>query len=177
MSYVTAITDRVLSDVTTPTSKGYMNVADWSRIYGNSRLAHDLAEINIALDPIAFTPLTTPTTATVPTITEFNAFLTNIETLRLATQNYVGATIYTAIKDDYVGGPGSKAPNYVDVNYWESVIDAIWTYFAGPSLEVCPTITTNITVADGVNKIYIDCVDITTGSFDIQGTSSNLVIL
>lgn len=173
MSYVTPITDRTAADIAALNSKAYWNVADWTRVYGNSQLVNSLAAIMLD-DVIAFTLLSTPTTTTIPSVTDFNNFLTNIETVRLAVAGEAISGTTTSIKDDYVAGVGQEAPDYIDANLWESTLDAIWDHWSGDSLEVCPTLTTDVTVS--TLKIYVDCVDMADFNITINGTDILAII-
>jgi hypothetical protein len=176
MSYVTAVTDRVLSDITTPTSKGHFNVADWTRIYGNAKLVNALTAIMLDT-PITFTEvLTVPTTASIPSVTDFNNMLSGIEATRLAVLSLAIAGTSTEIKHNYIAGTGQPTFNYVNVNIWESTLDAIWTHYNGASLDVCPTLAADLTVLTGVTKIIIDCLDTATYNVDLQGTGHLAII-
>lgn len=174
MSYVTPITDRAQSDIDSRTSKGFWNVSDWTRVYGNSYLISSLVNITPGY-ACAFILLNAPTVTTIPTITDFNNFLTNIETLRnvVYTNEGAPASIATAIKDNYVGGLDGTWPNYADVNYWETVLDAIWNYYSFSSIQVCPTLTSNLTLTNF--KIYIDCLDM--GIYSVDTGVYNLYII
>ena len=176
MAYIPAITDRVLSDVTPPiTSKGYFNVSDWERINGNTRYARNLAEVMLDIT-ILLSNLTTPTITVFPSFTSFNALLGNIESLRLMVIGESIAGAETEIKDDYTGGAGSDAPDYQDVNLWESTIDAIWNYYGGPALDVCPTLTANLTIPTATIHTVVDCIDPGAYEIIIQGTGELHVI-
>ena len=166
MSYVTAITDRVLADVTpTPTSKGYFNVADWTRVYENARLASALAALELGT-PIVFNSATAPTITTVQGIhTALNILLANIERMRLAVAGESIAGTTTEIEDNWVSGANEDAPDYTDANLWESTVDAVWEHYGGPDLENCPSLTGNLVVGTGVTQIYVGCVD--TNGYDI----------
>jgi hypothetical protein len=175
MAYTTPITDRTLADVQAHNAKGYFNVADWQRIYGNSQLVNSLVAIRIDT-PITFALLTTPTITTIPSVTEFNIFLANIEEIRLNVDGEPIPGIAIPIKCDWVAGVGQRAPDYSQANLWEKMLDAIWTYYNGPSLSVCPTLSSDLTVVTGANAIYVDCIDMANFNIDIQGTG-NLYIL
>jgi len=178
MAYITPITDRDAADIAAQNSKAYWNAADWERVYNNSRLTRDLTEILLSA-PIAFTHLPTVTVATVPygaDFTNFLAFLTNIETLRLAV---VGESIpgtSTEINDNWIPGRDQDAPDYMDANLWESTIDAIWEYYNGPDLLVCPTLTGDLTITTGNQAIYVDCIDCADFNIDLQGTANLFII-
>jgi len=168
--YTTAIIDRVLSDITTPTSKGYMNVVDFVRIYENAKLVNSLTAIMLA-SPIAFTYVTAPTIATISgTYVMFSTLLANIELIRLAVVALAIAGTSTVIESNI------QTFDYRDVNLWESTLDAIWNYYDGPDLEVCPTLTGNLTVATGNNAIYVDCLDMADYNVDLQGTANLNII-
>jgi hypothetical protein len=173
MSYVTAITDRVLSDVTPPvTAKGYWNVTDWERVYGNFILVKTFVEI-VMPTTVAFTALGHPNTAVITQVSEFNFFLENIENLRLAvaSESIPGTTV--EIKDDYVAGPGEPAPRYTDANLWESTIDAIWEHFDGPDLDVCPSLTGDLTLT--TRYIVVDCIDTNGHTLDTNGHTLHII--
>lgn len=177
MSYVTAITDRVLSDVTTPTSKGLFNVADWTRIYGNARLTNSLAEINLDT-AITFNLVAAPTTSRTLTgiITDINTLLANIERLRLAVagESIPGTT--TEIVDDWVAGQNEEAPDYTDVNLWESTIDAIWTNYSGGDLDVDLVLSEDLTIATATTLIVVDSIDANGYDIIMQGTAKLYII-
>jgi len=171
MSYVTAITDRVLSDITTPTSKGYFNVVDWNRVYGNAQVTSSLVEILLSI-PIVFNTVAEPTITTIPTANGVNALTGNIERLRLEVITDLPA-LTTEIKDDW---GGTLSPKYTDVNLWESTIDAIWDYYNGASYTVCPTLSADLTITTGNQGIYIDCIDAVDYNIDLQGTANLYII-
>lgn len=175
MSYTTAVTDRTLADVQANNSKAYMNVADWTRIYENSKLVSSLAEIELG-SAIAFALIDTPTTSTIPTITWLNNLTGNIEALRVAVagESITGTT--TPIKDDWEAGVNKDAPDYIDVNLWESTVDVIWSHYNGSSYDVCPTLTSNLTITTGNREIYIDCLDDGGYNIDLQGTAELFII-
>ena len=178
MAYITPVTDRDAADIAAQNSKAFWNVADWERVYNNSRITRDLTEILLST-PIAFTLLSTVTTAIVPygaDFTNFLAFLINIETLRLAVAGESIPGTSTEIKDDWIPGRDQDAPDYIDVNLWESTIDAIWDYWNGDSLPVCPTLTGDLTITTGNQAIYIDCIDCADYNIDLQGTANLFII-
>ena len=175
MAYVTAIFDRTATDITNKTSKAYFNVADWERVYGNSQVTSSLAEIMLDT-AIDFDLLAAPTVTTVPNVTDFNMFLTNIETLRAAVQSESIPGTGSAIKTDWVAGASEPSPSYINANLWESTIDAIWNYWDGGDLEVCPTLAADLTVTTGNRKIYVDCLDCADFNVDLQGTAQLFII-
>lgn len=162
--YVTPITDRAATDVdATPTSKGYFNVADWTRIYGNAKLTVSLAAIMLPAS-LPWTTITAPTITSFPTVTDFDALLLSIETMRAAVAIPAAAV---AIKDDYIAGVNEEAPDYNDVNLWESTIDAIWLYYDGDLIEVCPSLSADLTLT--TDYIVIDCIDTNGHTLDTNG--------
>jgi hypothetical protein len=167
VAYITPITDRSIADIIDQTSKAYFNIADWERVYNNSRLASSLASIALNT-PIAFSGFTLPTITTDPRtmVANINMMTGNIENVRLAVEGESIPGTESEIKDDYIAGKGQVTPNYTDVNLWESTIDAIWEHYNGASLPVCPTLTTSLVVSTGNQKIYVDCIE--TGGFDID---------
>ena len=175
MAHVTAVTDRTALDITNRTSKAFMNVADWVRVYGNAELVNSLTSI-MANVLITFGQLATPTITSIPAITDVNTLAGNIELTRLAAVADGVTGISTEIKDNYVGGAQGDSPKYTDVNLWESTLDAIWIYYDGASLPVCPTLTEDLTVTTGTNAIYVDCLDLANFNIDLQGTA-NLIII
>lgn len=125
MPYVTAITDRVLTDVTNLTSKGYFNVADWSRIEGNVYFVRDELQTSATVIITLYGSASTPTIISIFDITIFNTLLQNINLLR---EKAIEAYPFIS------GSPGLitipylvTAFNYVSVNQWETVIDIIHT--------------------------------------------------
>jgi hypothetical protein len=175
MSYVTPITDRAQSDITNKTSKGYWNVADWSRVYGNSRLVNGLTAIELGA-LVYFDTLIMPTIITIPTVAEFNMFLANIERVRVAVSGESISGTTTEIKDDYIAGPGQDAPDFSDANLWESTLDAIWDYYDGASLNICPTLNNDLTILTGTQYVVVDCLDLATYNVDIQGTGVLIIL-
>jgi hypothetical protein len=158
MSYTTAIFDRSATDITNRTSKAFLNIADWSRVYNNSQLVNSLAAIMLDT-PIAFTLITAPTITSIPNVTDLNTLTGNIETLRVAvsSESITGTT--QAIKDDWEAGHDKPSPTYVHVNLWESTLDAIWEYYGGPDLDVDRVLSADLTVTTGTTLIIVDSLD------------------
>ena len=156
MSYVTPVKNH--------TATSYFNVADWTRVYGNSRLASFLAAIMLD-EAIAFTAVTAPTVATNPStiLSMVNSLCANIEAARLAMAALLPAL--TEVKDDWTAGQAATPPNYSHVNQWETTIDAIWDYYDGDNLEVCPDLAANLVVGTGEVQIFVGCVN--TNGYDI----------
>ena len=173
MSYTTPVTDRTAADLVARNSKAFMNVADWVRIYENSRIVHDIVEIEGG-SPIAFTAISTPTSTSIPMITDVNTLTENIETTRFELEfieTVPGAQI--PIKHDYEAGASKPAFDYKDVNRWESTLDAIFEFFG---VEECPTLSANLTVLTGTHEIYVDCLDMATFDVDLQSTANLYII-
>lgn len=172
MAYTTPVTDRTAADIAAKNPKAYFNVADWTRVYDNSQLVNSLAAVMLD-QQITFNTLTAPTIATIPSVIDFNILVGNIEFLRAYFNNEVPnvAGTLVSIKDDWEAGFNKDAPDYVDANLWESTLDAIWDYYSGDSLQVCPTLTGNLTVLTGASAIYVDCLDTANYIVDLQGTA------
>lgn len=167
MSYVTAVTNRTITD--------YQNLSDWERMYGNAKLVIALVEI-LEDTTIAYTSVSEAVSeTTLPKIDDYNGILTGIENLRqVAVSNIPSLT--TEIKDDWVAGIGKPAPSYVDANLWESTLDTIWTYYNGSSYDVCPTLTSNLTITTGNYEVYIDCIDCDIYDIELQGNAQLFII-
>jgi hypothetical protein len=173
MAYVTPVTDRTSADIAARNSKAFMNVVDWTRIYNNSQLVNSLAAIMLGTG-ITFDVIALPTITTIPSVTNLNLLTGNIERIRVAVAAVLPSL--TEIKDDYIAGAGEVAPRYTDVNLWESTLDAVWVYYDGPDLDVCPTLSADLTVATGTNHIVVDCIDAANFNIDIQGTGNLYII-
>ena len=128
MSYTTPITDRSAADIAAKNSKAFFNVSDWTRIYNNSSETNSAIDTALGLS-IAFTTLTTPTNATIPTVSEINSFLANIERMRSALSSNIADSEFVEIKDDWIAGQSNSAPNYTHVNSWGKVIDIIYQVY------------------------------------------------
>ena len=122
--YLTPVYDRTLADVTAKTSKGYFNVADWTRIYGNAEVVKTLVDLVLSIS-VTFDTVPTPTVTTIPTVTQLNTLLANIERLRIAA-DLPPITGLVEVKDDWIAGYMSPAPNYADANTWERVLSIIY---------------------------------------------------
>jgi hypothetical protein len=162
--YTTAITNRTIADITTPTTKGLFNVMDWTRIYNNTKLTNSLASIMLD-DEITFSAITTPTVTTISgTYAIFNTLISNIERLRLAVASLSIPGTLTAISENV------SAFDYRDVNLWESTINSIWYYYDGDKILVCPTLTEDLIISDGEIAFFIDCVDVDEYEIIIEGS-------
>ena len=129
MSYITPVMDRDAANLAAKNSKAYFNIADWNRIYANVLwVEYELSQV-FGLT-FVFTSLPTPTKSDIPTIVNFNYLLYMIKTMRAALVGAgVGAVIAPVTTQTWAAGADKQAPNYVDVNQWESVIDQMH-YFA-----------------------------------------------
>ena len=173
MSWTTPVTDRTPADLVARNSKAFMNTGDWTRIYENSRIVFTLVEID-AGESFTFNTISTPTITSIPTITDVNKLVTNIEGARL--EAAVLATIpgaLTPIKFDWEDGPSVAMFGYRDVNLWESTLLAIFNHY---DPDICPTLTGDLTVTTGTNHIVIDCLDMDTFNVDLQGTANLYII-
>ena len=124
MAYVTPVTDRTQADVSSQTAKAYFEVADWNRVYGNSIVLYNI--VVSAGGSITFDTVGVPTTATVPTKTELNDMLSNINNIR----TWVNANLIVpsdtrnvALNEAWGEGQAALAANFLDVNRWEALID------------------------------------------------------
>jgi hypothetical protein len=174
MAYTTPVTDRAQSDIDTPTSKEYFNVSDWTRVHDNAKVTTALAEIETGA-PIPFTTQAAPTVTTIPNVVNFNTLLTSIETMRLAVLADI-PSLTTSIKDDWGEGVGVPVFNFEDVNLWEQTLDAAWVYYDGASLEVCPTLTADLTILTGASVVYVDCLNTDTYKVYLEGTAKLYII-
>lgn len=167
MAYTTAVTDRTQTDITNRTSKAFLNVADWTRIYTNAQLTASYGEL-VKGSYIVFTPIAPATTTTWPSVTDLNTLLANINRIRTAFLTNLPSL--TAVKEDWTAGQGSIAPNYTHVNQWEANVDAVWVYINGAALTSL-TMTGNLTITTGNRNIYIDFVDAGNFDIDLQGSA------
>jgi hypothetical protein len=149
MAYVTAIFDRTATDIATQTSKAFFNVSDWTRIYGNALFVRNEVQTLFGVH-IDFFVLNAPTTTSFPNVIDFNELLASIEQLRLAAlevmPNLSSVAGFTVVTSSWIGGINERAPNYIDVNHWEQVIDmihskateysALWFRFARTGIAV-----------------------------------------
>lgn len=133
MAYTTPITDRTQADIAARNSKAFFNVVDWIRIYGNSSETNTV--LTAALGAMAsFVTISAVVNTDIPTVAEINIFLANIERMRYALKDSSVANDvdFIEIKDDYVEGQNKIAPNFINVNSWEKVIDIIYQLFKAP---------------------------------------------
>lgn len=125
MRYIEPITDRSATDVTNKTAKAFLNVADWLRIYQNQQVVKAFVDFILSMN-ITFSPFAVPTITSVPNITMLNTLLENIENIRQAEGLPIIEGIDEAINHDWGEGAGADAPDYLDVNQWEYILDAIY---------------------------------------------------
>ena len=116
MPYVTPVTNR------TAGSPGYFNVADWARIYGNALYVNGAIFTHTG-NQLPFTVISTPTTSSIPQVSDFSNLLANIRVM------YNLVSIISPIQGittwSYSSGAGATPPNWNDVNQWELCIDAM----------------------------------------------------
>lgn len=125
MKYINPIKDRSEADVAQKTAKAFFNVLDWQRIYGNTQIANYLAAYLLSIEA-EFHALTEPTIETIPTVSDLNALLQNIENIR-ATM-YVTSpldSLSNPINTNWLSGISADSPDYLDANEWEGILDII----------------------------------------------------
>lgn len=112
------ITDRTATDIVNRTSKAFLNVADWLRIYGNTEQAQALAQVMLAT-AVTLTDLSAPAITSFPAAAEINTLIENIDLIRqaIAAPTSIGIV---ALDHDYEAGSGATVPTYVEVNAWEN---------------------------------------------------------
>lgn len=129
MPYITAVFDRSQTDIDTRTSKAFLNVADWDRIEDNSVTVRNEL-VGLYGVTLVFTGTTSaPAITSIPNVDDFNRLLENIEYLRQAAATVLpltGVPGFTVVFHDWVAGVTQDAPDFVDVNHWEQVIDIIY---------------------------------------------------
>jgi hypothetical protein len=125
-NWQTPVTDRTQDDVDNRTAKGLFNVADWVRIHGNAEVVKALVAVVYGQD-IDPSTLTAPSTTTIPTVEDFNAFLEFIDMNPYAT--LTGCTL-TEITTEYIEGAGGTSPDWEDANNWEQNIETLRDFIA-----------------------------------------------
>jgi hypothetical protein len=123
MKYVNPITDRDAADIVNRTAKAFLNILDWNRIYGNAEITNFLAEFLIGIT-ITFDSVTAPTITNFPAVADFNALLANVNRVRAAS-NLPEITGLNELAADWIAGINQAAPDYLDVNEWEQVIEIL----------------------------------------------------
>lgn len=116
MKYIQSITDRTRLDVVNRASKGYMNLSDWLRIYGNVRLLHAIESTMVGA---AFTEIREMDASSIVTDDEINTLVDNIRSIG---SEWASPTLWNSLRNDW---GGIDSPKYSDVNAWESVTDAL----------------------------------------------------
>ena len=116
MKYIQSITDRTRFDVVNGTSKGYMNLSDWLRIYGNVRLLHTIEATMIGA---AFTEIREMDASSIVTDDEINTLVDNIRSIG---SEWAAPSLWDSLRNDW---GEIDSPKYSDVNAWESVTDAL----------------------------------------------------
>lgn len=152
MAYTTPVTDRTMADVQNKTAKGYFNLADFTRIYGNNVEVNTLLAIFGASVP-SFTTISGVTTASTDLLAIINTMVGNIENLRLwciaiQPSYFSGLTGFDELKDDWAGGPSASAPTYVYVNSWEKVLDLAYQKILDYTADRSPCIGIAVTGSD-----------------------------
>lgn len=120
-SWTTPVTDRTLSDVLNKASKGYMNLTDWQRIYGNCDYLKDLIDAYTG-GSVSFTSVPAKTMTSIPDVDMINALAGNLNNLR----NEINFTALSLLSDGWEGGFLVEAPDYTDVNQWETFTLALY---------------------------------------------------
>lgn len=121
MSYVTPITDRKNMDIVNQTSKGYFNLSDWNRIYGNALHVNGEIASRFGGAP-TFTIISTPTSTTIPSPSVFNQLLTNIHAMQQLMSVYLYMVTLPTIRTDW---SFEETFSYIHVNVWEQLLDLI----------------------------------------------------
>ena len=118
-----AIYGRAALDITNRTSKGFFNLADWTRIYTNAETANPLWAAYKGVS-ITFTSVTAPTMSTHPTAADFNTLCQNIENVRAASR--------LALPVVRVGWREGKAssPTWRDINNMEYALAVLIDFFS-----------------------------------------------
>lgn len=129
MPYVTAVFDRTQTDIDTRTSKAFMNIADWDRIEDNAVFVRGELVTLFGITLVFTGTTSAPAITSIPDVDDFNRLLENIEKLRQAAESVMPALTttsgFSAVAHDWIAGITQDAPDYVDVNQWEKVIDLI----------------------------------------------------
>jgi hypothetical protein len=118
------VTNRTAADIEQKTTKGYFNLEDWIRIYGNALKLHDLVELLIPV-AVPFTTIPILYITEIMSVARVNTLLVNIETIKTSTGfgNLIGLT---TLKTDWTAGLTVIAPTYIDVNTWENNELILW---------------------------------------------------
>lgn len=111
------IYDRTLTDVQIKALKAYFNLVDWTRIYENADVVHNMINWLIDAD-VTFTTITVPLLVSIPDVSDFNILLENMERVRLAAPDPEWGDL-KELRTDWSEGNRVESPNYEDVNDWE----------------------------------------------------------
>lgn len=124
--------DRVLLDVTSKTSKGLFNLVDWIRVNGNTEYLAALLNViqEMASREFDVNALTAPTITTIPTATNINNLIENINIVQEGSG--LPTSFFTTLPCTYLGGSNADAPDYLDVNDWEENIFLVKNYVFKP---------------------------------------------
>ena len=123
--FLKPITDRTAADLLARNSKAFLNVADWHRIYGNAQLANQL--LNSLLDAdLDFPESVLPDITSFPSIAEVNELLNALEQMRLES-GLPALPGLVELRTDWLAGGSAQAPDYLDLNAWERVIEVLFS--------------------------------------------------
>lgn len=117
MAWSEPIYDRTLTDIVNHTDKAFWNIADWIRVNSNTQYVRAIIGVLRAVN-LSFASVTEPVITTVPLASEINAFVDNLEKLRIASGLPLTVGLIE-LKTDYLSGASAKAPDYEEVNNWE----------------------------------------------------------
>jgi hypothetical protein len=120
-NFITPIYDRTYADILNRANKAYFNVDDWVRIYGNSQIINTILSALFGT-PITFNTLSVPDINTIPSATNINDFVDNIENLR----EYLSLSPLEELTTTWLSGSSAAAPDYEDVNAWERSLDVLF---------------------------------------------------
>jgi hypothetical protein len=130
MPWIDPIYDRTNIDVSTRTSKGFFNVADFMRIVGNTvflkNLTNTLRELSLTSEETI-----TPTTSTIPTADEINVLVRNLEIIRIAIALPSGLGVVPLL--EYLEGIDGDSPIYTDINAWEKNLQFMLNFLVAGS--------------------------------------------
>lgn len=121
MKYTIAVTNRNETDILIQSDKAFYNVSDWERLYNNTEYVKTIMEILLHIG-IVFNSVTPPTITKIPTVTDFNTLIANINRIRVDSKLPAIEGLVT-LKDDWAAGSKETTPTYIDVNAWEKVVD------------------------------------------------------
>lgn len=122
--FIEPITDRSAADITGLTAKAYFNLVDWARIHSNTQMAKILVDLLLGKST-SLTSLTAPVMTTIPAAGDINTLIANINAVFLEC-DLPAITGLVELKDDWAAGSSQNAPDYEDVNAWETVINILY---------------------------------------------------